>query len=58
MEEPPVGISRATLTAGFHHLKITLYDDNWELKYGPRPILIPLLNILDFILRATYNRYS
>jgi hypothetical protein len=58
MEEPLVGVSRATLMAGFRHLKITLRDDNWERKYVPRPILILLLNILDFILRATYNRYS
>jgi hypothetical protein len=58
MEEPPVGVSRAILMAGFCYLKIALYNNNWERKYVPRPILIPLLNILDFILRATYNRYS
>jgi len=58
MEEPLVGVSRAMLTAGFCHLKITSRDDNWERKYVPRPILTPLLNILDFALGATYNRYS
>jgi hypothetical protein len=58
MEEPLVGVSQATLTASFRHSKITLYNDNWERKYVPRPILTPLLNILDFALRAAYNRYS
>jgi len=57
-EEPLVGVSRATLTAGFCYLKITLYNDNWERKYVPHAILTPLLTILDFILGATYNRYS
>ena len=57
MEEPPVGISQATLIAGFRHLKITLCNNNWERKYVPHPILTLLLNILDFILRAAYNRY-
>jgi len=53
MEEPLVGISRATLTASFCYLKIALYNNIWERKYIPRPILIPLLNILDFIFKAT-----
>jgi len=44
--------------AGFRHLKIMLRNDNWERKYVPRPILTPLLNILDFALGAAYNRYS
>jgi hypothetical protein len=57
-EEPPVGINRAILIASFRYLKIMLYNNNWERKYLPRPILIPLLNILDFVLGATYNRYS
>jgi hypothetical protein len=57
-EEPLVAISRATLIAGFRHLKIALRDDNWERKYVPHPILTPLLNILDFVLRAAYNRHS
>ena len=57
-EEPPVGVSRAILTAGFRHLKIALCDDNWERKYVPRPILTPLLNILDFVLGAACNRHS
>ena len=57
-EERLVGVSRATLTAGFRHPKIASRDDNWERKYVPRPILTPLLNILDFILGAAYNRYS
>jgi hypothetical protein len=56
-EEPLVGVSRATLTASFYHPKIALYNDNWERKYVPRPILTPLLNILDFVLRAAYNRH-
>ena len=57
-EEPPVGVSRATLTASFRYPKIASRDDNWERKYVPCPILTPLLNILDFALRATYNRHS
>ena len=57
-EEPPVGVSRVTLTAGFCYLKIASRDNNWDRKYVPRPILIPLLNILDFALGAAYNRYS
>jgi hypothetical protein len=58
MEEPLVGISQVILSASFYYLKITLYNNNWERKYVPRPILTPLLNILDFIPRATYNRHS
>jgi hypothetical protein len=57
-EEPLVGVSRVILTASFRHLKIASYDNNWERKYVPRPILTPLLNILDFVLGAAYNRHS
>ena len=57
MEEPLVGISQAILIAGFRYLKIILYNDNWERKYVPRPILTPLLNILYFIFKAIYNRH-
>ena len=28
-EEPPVGVSRVILTAGFRHPKTTLHDDNY-----------------------------
>ena len=55
MEEPPVDVSRATLTASFRHPKIASCNDIWKCKYVPRPILILLLNVLDFVLRATYN---
>ena len=58
IEEPLVGVSQATLTASFYYLKITLYNNNWECKYIPHPILIPLLNILDFALGAACNRHS
>ena len=34
------------------------YDDIRECKYMPPPIPIPLLNILDFALKATYNKHS
>jgi len=58
MEEPLVGVSRAILTASFRYLKIALRNDIWERKNIPRPILTPLLNILYFVPRAAYNRYS
>jgi len=58
MEEPLVGVSRVTLTADFRYLKIALHDDIWERKYVPHPILTPLLNILDFTLRAACNIHS
>jgi hypothetical protein len=32
-EEPPVGVSRVTLTAGFCHPKITSRDDNYIRSY-------------------------
>ena len=57
MEELSVSISQAMLIAGFHHPKITSHNDNWEYKYIPYPILTPLLNILDFALRAACNRH-
>jgi hypothetical protein len=57
-EEPLVGVSQVILTASFYYPKIALHDNNWERKYVPRPILTPLLNILDFILGAAYNRHS
>ena len=57
-EEPLVGVSRVISIASFRHPKIALCDHIWERKYIPYPILTPLLNILDFILRAAYNRHS
>ena len=57
-EEPPVGISRATLTAVFVTQKLRYIIIFGNANIYPRPILIPLLNILDFILGATYNRHS
>ena len=32
-EEPPVGVSRAALTAGFRYLKIILHNDNYIRSY-------------------------
>ena len=32
-EEPPVGVSRVMLTAGFRHPKITSRDDNYIRSY-------------------------
>ena len=58
IKEPSVYISRAISMAGFCYLKIALYNNIWERKYIPPPIPIPLLNILNFILRATYNKRS
>ena len=31
-EEPPVGVSQATLTAGFRHPKTTSRDDNYIIS--------------------------
>jgi len=58
MEEPPVGISRATLTAVFVTQKLRYITTFRNANIYPRPILTPLLNILDFALGAAYNRHS
>ena len=42
----------------FCYPKIVSCDDIWEYKYVPHLILTPLLNILDFALRAACNIYS
>ena len=57
MEEFLVGVSQVILMADFYYLKIVLCDYIWEHKYIPCSIPILLLNILDFILGAAYNRY-
>jgi len=58
MEEPPVGISRVILTVVFITQKLRYITIFGNANIYPRPILILLLNILDFALRATYNRHS
>jgi hypothetical protein len=57
-EEPPVGVSRAMLTAVFVTQKLRYITTFGNANIYPRPILTPLLNILDFALRAAYNRHS
>jgi len=57
-EEPLVGVSRAILTAVFVTQKLRYITIFGNANIYPCPILILLLNILDFILKAAYNRHS
>jgi hypothetical protein len=57
-EEPPVGVSRVTLTAVFITQKLRYITIFGNANIYPRPILTLLLNILDFALGAAYNRHS
>ena len=56
--EPPVCVSRVTLTAVFITQKLRYVMTFGNANMYPRPILTLLLNILDFVLRAAYNKYS
>jgi len=57
MEEPLVGVSRVILIAVFITQKLRYIIIFRNANIYPYPILTPLLNILDFILRAAYNRH-
>jgi len=57
-EEPPVGVSQATSTAVFVTQKLRHVTTFGNVNMYPRPILIPLLNILDFVFGAACNMHS